>query len=126
MDGAFQATVGLDMGTGDETGNKPLLPFALQEVEVLGDCSEVMWALIEYSKENKAGDKVRKIDIDLCDEQGNVQVRIKGYTSRVLEGRDRRTAQESGSMLIRDGLEGTSRGTNRNSTGIRTAFGDTL
>ena len=45
-----------------------------------------MWALVRYSAGSKAGDKVQKLDIDLCDEQGNVCVRMKGFSSRVLEG----------------------------------------
>jgi acyl transferase domain-containing protein/surfactin synthase thioesterase subunit/acyl carrier protein len=85
MDSALQASLGLMMG--DST--RPLklaLPFALQEIEIFGNCSLTMWALIRYSEGSKAGDNVQKLDIDLCDEIGNVCVRMKGFTSRMLEG----------------------------------------
>ncbi|HEX2925808.1 MAG TPA: beta-ketoacyl synthase N-terminal-like domain-containing protein, partial [Ruminiclostridium sp.] len=35
---------------------------------------------------SKTGSKVQKLDIDLCDEEGRICVRIKGLSSRILEG----------------------------------------
>ncbi|MCC5466705.1 SDR family NAD(P)-dependent oxidoreductase [Pelosinus sp. Bkl1] len=92
MDAALQASIGLMMSTGDLkiAGNiaslKPSLPFALQSLEIIEKCSSAMWALVRYSDGSKAGDKVQKLDIDLCDEQGNICVRMKKFSSRVLEG----------------------------------------
>jgi acyl transferase domain-containing protein len=63
-----------------------MAPFALQELEVFGSCTPNMWALIRNSEGSQAGDKVRKIDVDLCDQQGQVCVRLKGFSARVLEG----------------------------------------
>ncbi|AJQ25405.1 type I polyketide synthase [Pelosinus fermentans] len=88
MDAALQATIGFMLVTGvtgSEASLKPVLPFALQELEILSNCPSVMWALLRYSAGSRAGDKVQKFDIDLCDEQGNVCVRIKGFSLRVLE-----------------------------------------
>ena len=62
------------------------LPFAIQELEIFRSCTPSMWALIRYSDGSKAGDKVQKLDIDLCDDQGTICVRMKGLSSRVLEG----------------------------------------
>jgi hypothetical protein len=45
-----------------------------------------MWAFIRYSAGSKAGDKVQKLDIDVCDEQGKICVRMKGFSARALEG----------------------------------------
>jgi polyketide synthase PksN len=87
MDAALQASIGM-IQTGDTNGivtSKPSLPFALQELEIYNHCSSNMWAVIEYSKGNMASNKVQKVDIDLCDEQGQVCVRIKGFSSRTLE-----------------------------------------
>ncbi len=83
MDSALQASIGLIMGS-----STPLLslPFALQELKVFSKCTCAMWALIRYSNGSKAGDKVQKLDIDLCDEIGNICVQMKGFSSRVLEG----------------------------------------
>jgi polyketide synthase PksN len=84
MDAALQASIGMEAG-GPEAP-KLSLPFALHELEVYNRCTGSMWAILQYSKDNTATDKVRKLDIDLCDEQGQVCVRLKGFSSRVLEG----------------------------------------
>jgi acyl transferase domain-containing protein/NAD(P)-dependent dehydrogenase (short-subunit alcohol dehydrogenase family)/acyl carrier protein len=89
LDSALQALIGLIMGSGDTSGKatlKPFLPFALQELEILSRCTPTMWALIRSGVGSKAGDKVQKLDIDLCDGQGNVCIRMKEFSSRVLEG----------------------------------------
>ena len=83
MDSTLQASVGLMNGTGD---GKAALPFALEELEILGRCSANMWALIKYSHGSSTVDRVRTLDIDLCDEAGRICVRMKGLTFRVLEG----------------------------------------
>ncbi|PYV42944.1 MAG: non-ribosomal peptide synthetase, partial [Acidobacteria bacterium] len=83
MDSALQASIGLITGTGE---GKAVLPFALEELEIFGRCTATMWALIRSSDKSKAEDKVQKLDIDLCDEAGRMCVRMKGFTSRMLEG----------------------------------------
>lgn len=86
MDSALQASTGLMTGAGNSisTGGivcrKPVLPFALQELEILGGCASTMWALIRYSDGSKAGDTVQRLDIDMCDDQGKICVRMKGLT----------------------------------------------
>ena len=74
--------MGLRIG---DNGMVPLLPFALEKLEIIQRCPKVMWALIRYSKGNKNRD-IRKIDFDLSDENGNICVRIKGLLSRAFEG----------------------------------------
>ena len=103
MDSALQASLGLVMDSGelasfgDTRPHKPYLPFALQELEILGKMTSTMWVLIRYSNVmpgwhvSQAGSKaaeparMQKLDIDLCDDQGTVKVRIKGFTTRMLE-----------------------------------------
>ncbi|MFS0873156.1 SDR family NAD(P)-dependent oxidoreductase [Paenibacillus xylanilyticus] len=82
MDAALQAAIGLILGT---MSFKPLVPFALEEVEIYGPCTPSMWAVVRRSEGSTAEDKVQKFDVDTCDENGQVRVRLKGYTSRVLE-----------------------------------------
>ncbi|MGG1942592.1 SDR family NAD(P)-dependent oxidoreductase [Paenibacillus polymyxa] len=82
IDSALQASIGLTLGSGE---TKPALPYAIQEVEIIKNCSSTMWALIRYSADGKAGDKAQKLDIDLSDETGEICVRIKGYSSRILD-----------------------------------------
>ncbi|WP_341278224.1 SDR family NAD(P)-dependent oxidoreductase [Paenibacillus sp. FSL H8-0537] len=82
MDAALQAAIGLMLGT---ASFKPLVPFAFEEVEIYGPCTPSMWAVVRRSEGSRAEDKVQKFDVDACDENGQVRVRLKGYTSRVLE-----------------------------------------
>lgn len=78
-DSALQASIGLKLNSGDEQLS---LPFALQELEVYSPCTENMWVSVA-SRPNE--DRIQRLDIDLCDEQGQVCVRIKGISSRVIE-----------------------------------------
>jgi len=83
MDSALQSSIGLMAPEG--YGNlKPMLPFALEQIEILGNCTPSMWALVRYSHGSSFNDKVQKLDIDLCDSLGKINVRLKGFSSRVL------------------------------------------
>lgn len=84
LDSALQAALALLMQDGTTVG-KLALPFALRELEIFDKCSSSMWACIGYSKGSKAGDAVPQLDIDLCDEIGNICVRLRGLSFRVLE-----------------------------------------
>ncbi|WLQ38960.1 SDR family NAD(P)-dependent oxidoreductase [Streptomyces laculatispora] len=91
LDATLQASLGIGLATGaaealDVTGMKPSLPFALDELEVLGRCPESMWAWIRSSAGSRVDGTVFKLDIDLCDDQGRVCVRIRGMSYRVLGG----------------------------------------
>jgi polyketide synthase PksN len=83
MDSALQASIGFMLGTNDLT---LALPFALQELEIMRDCTSTMWVLLRYCDGSKGEDLVQKLDIDLCDEQGRICVRMKGFSSRALKG----------------------------------------
>ncbi|MNU73954.1 Polyketide synthase PksJ [compost metagenome] len=84
LDAALQTATICIMRGG--AGHKLLLPFALEELEVYGPCTSEMWAYARFSKGNRAGDAVQRVDVDLCDESGALRVKIKGFTARVLEG----------------------------------------
>jgi NADP-dependent 3-hydroxy acid dehydrogenase YdfG len=43
-----------------------------------------MWAFVRENNAGKADFGIEKLDIDLCDDDGNVCMRMKGFTSRVL------------------------------------------
>jgi polyketide synthase PksN len=81
LDSALQASIGLMMYRNEL---QPALPFAVQEVEIIDSCTSSMWAWVRYSEGSQAGDKVQKLDIDVCNEQGKVCVRIKQFSVRVL------------------------------------------
>ncbi|MEC0624075.1 amino acid adenylation domain-containing protein [Bacillus spizizenii] len=78
-DSALQASIGLKLNSGDEQLS---LPFALQELEICSPCTDKMWVSITSRPHE---DRIQRLDIDLCDDQGRVCVRIKGISSRVLE-----------------------------------------
>ncbi|BBB92536.1 MAG TPA: non-ribosomal peptide synthetase [Methylomusa anaerophila] len=69
---------------GSKIPDKVTLPFALEELEVRNQSAPLMWALVRPSINNLTRD-VQELDIDLCDDQGVVCVRMKGFTWRVLE-----------------------------------------
>ncbi|MGE0942799.1 SDR family oxidoreductase, partial [Bacillus wiedmannii] len=85
---AFHASIGLIVSSvnADTQTHKLSLPFAMQELDIFGPCPSDIWSFIRYSQDSKADDKVRKYDIDLCDENGNICVRMKGASIRALEG----------------------------------------
>lgn len=93
MDSALQSSLGLMIDEGENALSestdtpKTYLPFALQELVVYSKCTPDMWALVRYSDDCKTGDKIRKLDIDLCDKQGNVCVQFRGFSSRPAEGK---------------------------------------
>ncbi len=88
LDSALQASIGLVFPNREpRTLNpEPLFPFALESLENIDECSEKMWAWVRCSEDRVASDKVQKLDIDLCDEQGPVCVKVRGLSFRVLEG----------------------------------------
>ncbi|OIB02943.1 mixed polyketide synthase/non-ribosomal peptide synthetase [Paenibacillus sp. LC231] len=88
MDSALQATISMMMSSDSaaSVSLKPGLPFALQELEIFGKCPSEMWARIRYSAGNKPESKVQKLDIDLCDAKGKVFVKMKEFSTRVLDG----------------------------------------
>ena len=99
----MQASIGLligaddTMSSGSKAPRKLLLPFALEELEIFGCCTISMWALIRYSDGSTDGDKVYN-SISICaDSQGNVCVRMKGFSSRVME-------REAGSVEAKEAL----------------------
>jgi polyketide synthase PksL len=90
LDCALQASSGLYFPDG-LTADAPaqlVLPFGLDEVQVLGTCPDVVEARASFSTGNASDAAVRKADIDLFDLQGRLCVRIKGFSSRVLPATD--------------------------------------
>lgn len=78
-DSALQASVGLLQY---ENVTNPVVPFALEQVNIYKKCEARMWARVKYSKGCKPGDPVQKLDIDICDSHGTVCVQFLGFSSR--------------------------------------------
>src|SRR5579864_3049437 len=83
MDAALQASIGFA-----EDITAPSLqarvPFALESLRIISDCTQEMYVWVRYSPASQSADKIFKLDIDLCDEHGNVCVQIRGFSSRVM------------------------------------------
>jgi polyketide synthase PksM len=82
LDSALQPAI--YAGVTDGSLLRPSLPFALDEVEIFGPSMPEMWAYTRLSAGNGPGGKVRKLDIDICDEDGKVCARLRGLSSREL------------------------------------------
>lgn len=86
MDSALQACIGLMAS--DIFPTQPLLPFALDCLRVFGACHESMTAWIRFTQGHQPIDAIVKLDIDLCDAEGNVCVQLLGFTGRFLARTD--------------------------------------
>lgn len=60
--------------------NKGSFLFALDSLSIRANCSKEMVVWVGYSQDNAADDAMIKLDIDLCDQQGNICVTIRGLT----------------------------------------------
>jgi polyketide synthase PksL len=81
MDGALQAAAGLFETA---SGSNPRLPFALETLRVASPCKPEMVAWVRLAPGSHAGSAVAKLDIDLCDDLGNVCVQMRGLSWREL------------------------------------------
>ncbi|MBX3711495.1 MAG: SDR family NAD(P)-dependent oxidoreductase [Lysobacter sp.] len=78
LDSALQGAILLiDAATGDA----PSVPFAVERLQVLGGCDARMHAWVR-SRDGAGG--MRLTDLDLCDAQGEVRLRMRGFSSRTL------------------------------------------
>jgi polyketide synthase PksN len=81
LDAALQATIAI--GLDEEIGNSISVsqrsqyssPFTLDHLEIVSACTELMWAWIRRSNGKSTSNK---LDVDLCDEQGCLIVKMQG------------------------------------------------
>ncbi|MER5948442.1 SDR family NAD(P)-dependent oxidoreductase [Streptomyces sp. NPDC001904] len=85
LDSALQAVVGLMLPDGDAAAGLegPALPFSVDAVDVLAPCRTAGWAWV---RERSGTNGVRTFDVDICDDDGTVRVRIRGAACRTLPG----------------------------------------
>jgi acyl transferase domain-containing protein/ubiquinone/menaquinone biosynthesis C-methylase UbiE len=88
MDAALQASMALVLDLNSDTPPpvaRPALPYFADEIEILRPCTESMWAATRYSRaRNSENRNIKTCDIDVCDESGDVCVRLKGLSFIVL------------------------------------------
>jgi acyl transferase domain-containing protein/acyl carrier protein len=87
LDAVLQVSTGImtDQLRSVSATDQYFLPLALEELEIFGDCNSPVWAVIRYSSGSAPTAEQVKLDIDLCDEQGRIWVRIKSLTAGILE-----------------------------------------
>ncbi|MGD3111019.1 SDR family NAD(P)-dependent oxidoreductase, partial [Streptomyces sp. YGL11-2] len=86
LDAAVQATLGLSLAEDTDTV-AAALPFVLEEVQLLAPSPALGWAVVRPAAGDHGG-AVRRIDIELCDDDGEVCVRLRGFTARILSTGD--------------------------------------
>lgn len=83
VDAALQSAMALDNDLLDSLKSSgQLMPFALDGFTVFNPTSTTMWAVIRHSSDVVDGGNVIKLDIDICDVNGEVAVRLKGFSVR--------------------------------------------
>ncbi|RAJ54859.1 polyketide synthase PksN, partial [Streptomyces sp. Amel2xB2] len=126
LDAALQSTAGLFTGSGTSSA---ALPFALDRLEVLRATPSSGWAVARFAADDRPGG-VRRLDIDVCDDDGHVCVRIRGFQVRTYGGDTAPSASgaaaDSTSRATEPGAPGTGNGTRAvtaNGTGHGTGNG---
>ena len=93
FDGVLQTTLGMLFATGQLNPEQDLttltelpasLPFALTELDILAPMPNDLWVWLRMTPGHDAKAQVQKFDIDAIDEQGQVCLRLRGFSSRVL------------------------------------------
>ncbi|MDR3060288.1 MAG: SDR family NAD(P)-dependent oxidoreductase, partial [Prevotella sp.] len=86
MDSALQSSICL-LNDLNNFSERLLLPFALKSVFILSRCTTDMFAWVRYSEVDSFLTEVVKLDIDLCDQEGNICVQMKEVTFRLSDNR---------------------------------------
>ncbi|GAB7028627.1 hypothetical protein JCM4914_00880 [Streptomyces platensis subsp. malvinus] len=81
LDAALQASLVLQTASAPDTGQGLMLPLALDRLDVLGPCEDVIWAWVRRHDSSKG---LATFDIDLCDDTGTVRARLRGLAQRTV------------------------------------------
>ncbi|MGW2366732.1 SDR family NAD(P)-dependent oxidoreductase [Streptomyces sp. NPDC001667] len=100
LDAALQATLGLVLGEQGAAPAENSLPFSVREVHVLAATPAEGWALVRRAEDDRRDSGVRRLDIDLCDTQGNVCVRLLGFSTRVRQDRPTAAVEAPGTPAL--------------------------
>jgi polyketide synthase PksN len=101
VDGALQAQIGLLINHQDDVTSIGLttlptfVPFNLNELQIFQKPEPQMWAYLRYSDGNRPRAGIRTIDIDLCNDRGEISMQFKGLSFVKIDGN-----QELGSILL--------------------------
>jgi acyl transferase domain-containing protein/acyl carrier protein/NADP-dependent 3-hydroxy acid dehydrogenase YdfG len=79
IEGALQASFGLMDGS-YEGSDQLRMPLALESLLILAPCTREMIAWVRYAPGSQAGNNGVKLDIDLCDDRGNITAQLRGIS----------------------------------------------
>ncbi len=90
LDSCLQAIIGLNWPNNNERDLRDeqiriSLPFAFDHFEAIGCNQELMWAWLRCTKSTDPSDNFYKVDVDLCDKEGKIHMKIRGFSLRLLE-----------------------------------------
>ncbi|MFJ4966514.1 SDR family NAD(P)-dependent oxidoreductase [Streptomyces sp. NPDC088729] len=84
LDSAIQSSIALHLTDGPATP-ETVVPFALDRFELLAPCPASMRAVVRVADEPGTANALSRLDVDVTDADGQVCVRMTGYTSRRLK-----------------------------------------
>lgn len=83
MDGALRAITAIG-GTSAQADPVPHVPFALGELEILGEMPRTCFVHATVAKGSAAESGITKFNLDLADEAGRIRIRIRDFTARAV------------------------------------------
>ncbi|UAA37463.1 SDR family NAD(P)-dependent oxidoreductase [Paraneptunicella aestuarii] len=92
IDGALQTVVGL---IGSVQPGTPYLPFALDEVLILRPLTQTCYAHVEFAEPGQVDSPMKKFNIQLLNERGEVLAKLKNFYVRALVTAPKSEAVES-------------------------------
>ncbi|MGW1409041.1 SDR family NAD(P)-dependent oxidoreductase [Streptomyces sp. NPDC002403] len=81
LDSAIQSSIALQLADG-RASVETVVPFALDRFELFAPCTASMWAVVRVADGTETATALSRLDVDLVDGDGEVCVRMTGYTSR--------------------------------------------
>ncbi|MFB6877490.1 SDR family NAD(P)-dependent oxidoreductase [Streptomyces sp. NPDC056323] len=81
LDSAIQSSIALQLADGGASV-ETVVPFALDRCELFAPCTASMWAVVRVADGTERATGLSRLDVDLVDGDGEVCVRMTGYTSR--------------------------------------------
>jgi len=83
LDGALQTVAGL---IGSVESERPYLPFAIDEIEIIRPIPQTCYAYVEFGDPEKKNQKdIKKFNIQLLNGDGDVLIRLKNFYARALK-----------------------------------------
>jgi hypothetical protein len=88
MDSALQALIGVG-GDWNDMPVTPLIPFALGSMRTFATGGEIMHAWVRRAQGSAGGGLATTLDIDMCDDDGNVCVQLRSFSCRAVNDEQR-------------------------------------